>query len=608
MSVVRALSGPEDVVLSNHRNHGHFLTYTGNFLGLIAEVMGREAGVCGGVGGSQHIAFGHFHSNGVQGGMTAIGVGHGLALQRRNQEGIAGIFIGDGTLGQGLVYESMNLASVWGVPALFVVENNGIAQTTPTAATLGGSLEERGRAFGLDTWHLDDSDADFVERAERVVTEVRARRKPGFLVIDAKRLGPHSKGDDLRDPGEMAAIRLRDPLARLGRSLDDSLRGRIDAAAEEFLAEVYREAAASPEATRGEGTHRVFPAGAPLVRQSFPLSAAKNVRASLSQGLADLLDRHPEVLVLGEDLHEPYGGAFKVTAGLSTRFPGRVVSTPISEAGIIGAAIGLALAGFRPVVEVMFADFLTLGMDQIYNHAVKFPGMFADAKVPLVIRAASGGRRGYGPTHSQSPEKLMGAVPGLTVLCPSHHHDPGALLQRAVLDWNSPTVFLEHKLLYAREVDPGGYRELKSDPDDPGAAWFPTLIRGVSTPDVTFVAFGHSVLLAEAAAEQLAEEEVETEIVVPSLVAPLPRRTFANHLSQRRRIVVIEEASGECGFSAELAAVLLQAGYRGSYRRVAPPPAPIPAARSLEGAVLPSEQDVLNAAIASIVADIVSAS
>jgi 2-oxoisovalerate dehydrogenase E1 component len=609
MSVVRALSHPKDVVLSNHRNHGHFLTYSGDFAGLIGEIMGRASGVCGGIGGSQHIAFRRFHSNGVQGGMTGIGVGEALALQRRNEDGIVAIIVGDGTLGQGLLYESLNLASVWGVPALFVVENNGIAQTTPTAATVGGSIEGRGKAFGLDTWQLDDSEPGFMERAETVVNEVRLRRKPGFLVIETRRLGPHSKGDDMRAPADLSAILARDPLTSIGLTLDAAARSRIDATADEFVADVHAEALASPEAAFVEARRRCFPAGSPpaMAEGVQDGNISTTVRASLNYSLASLLAGHPEVLLLGEDLHEPYGGAFKVTAGLSTRFAGRVISTPISEAGIIGASIGLALAGFRPIVEIMFADFLTLGMDQIYNHAVKFPGMFAEARVPLVIRAANGGRRGYGPTHSQSPENLMGAVPGLTVLCPSHHHDPGELLRRAVLDWNSPTVFFEHKLLYGRVVDPAGYRELGADPEDPGAAWFPTLLRGASDPDVTFVAFGNSVLLAEAAAEQLAGEEVATEIVVPSLLAPLAGRTLSKHLSARRRIVVVEEAPAEFGFSAELGAVLLQAGYSGSYRRVAPPPMPIPAARSLETAVLPSERDVLDAAIATIIVDIGSA-
>jgi 2-oxoisovalerate dehydrogenase E1 component len=608
MSVVRALSHATDVVLSNHRNHGHFLTYSGNFPGLIAEIMGRQTGVCGGIGGSQHIAFRHFHSNGVQGGMTAIGVGHALALKRRSEDGIVAVIIGDGTTGQGLLYESLNLASVWELPILFVVENNHIAQTTPTSDTVGGSIEARGAAFGLTTWRLDDAGPRFLEEVEAVVEQVRATRKPGFLVIDTFRLGPHSKGDDLRDEEELKAIAERDPLARFGCELDDEVRQRIDEAADEFLGEVHNQALASPLSSPEPKRHFAdFPRHTPREATAKGESPA-NVRASLNHALDELLAGHPEVLLLGEDLHDPYGGAFKVTAGLSTRFPGRVISSPISEAGVVGAGIGLALAGFRPVVEIMFADFVTLAMDQVYNHAVKFPGMFADARVPLVVRTPSGGRRGYGPTHSQSMENLMAAVPGLTVVFPSRHHDPGLLLRRAVLDWNSPTFFFEHKLLYGRLVESSGYRELAADPADAGSGWFPTLVHGSADPDISLVAYGDSVSLAEAVMAQLAEEEVECEIVIPSLLAPLPRHTLTKHLSTRRRIVVIEEAPAECGFSAELAAALLQAGYSGKYRRVAPYPGPIPAARSLEAAALPSEQNIFDGVVEMILADISSAS
>ena len=164
--------------------------------------------------------------------------------------------------------------------------------------------------------------------------------------------------------------------------------------------------------------------------------------------------------MLGEDLHDPYGGAFKVTAGLSTDFRGRVISTPISEAGVVGAAIGLALAGFRPIVEIMFADFVTLAMDQIYNHAVKFPGMFTTCEVPLVIRTPSGGRRGYGPTHSQSPENLLygGARPDGGVR-QATGTTSAQLLATAAIEWRYPVVFLEHKLLYGESAGPGGLRE-----------------------------------------------------------------------------------------------------------------------------------------------------
>jgi 2-oxoisovalerate dehydrogenase E1 component len=395
MAVVRALNDPHDVVLSNHRNHGHFLTYSGEFHGLVAEIMGRETGVCRGVGGSQHLAYREFHSNGVQGGMTGISVGLALAMKLDERTGIVASIVGDGTMGQGLLYESLNLASVWRVPVLFVVENNGIAQTTRTADTVGGSLLARGEAFGLQAWSVDDADPDLFQRVDDIVAAVRSTRQPGFLVIDTMRLGPHSKGDDLRDDAEMSHIRARDPLTRLGRSLALDVREEIERRNTEFIADVRHFASSSRESTLAVVPSHVFPDTPPPVRRPAVAAGAKGtVRAGLNTALHRLLSEHQEVVVLGEDLHDPYGGAFKVTAGLSTEFAGRVISTPISEAGVVGASIGLALAGYRPIAEIMFADFVSLAMDQLYNHAVKIPALSEQSRVPLVVRTPSGGRRG----------------------------------------------------------------------------------------------------------------------------------------------------------------------------------------------------------------------
>ncbi len=392
ISVVRALDDPEDVVLSNHRNHGHFLTYSGDFLALVAEVMGREAGVCRGWGGSQHIAYRHFHSNGVQGGMMGIGAGLALAHKLRDSSGIVTAIIGDGTLGQGLVYEAMNLASVWNAPLLVVVENNGIAQTTDSRHTLGGDIEARGAAFGLTTWRFRDDDPHFCADVDAVVRRVRDSRRPGFLVLDTRRMGPHSKGDDLRDEAELAGIRGRDPLVALGRHLPPAMREATEARNRAFIDGVRQQANDSPEATLDEPLPHIFTRYVEQPLPSYPdIPAGSSVRQALNATLRHLLASNPRTLLLGEDLHDPYGGAFKVTQGLSTAYPGRVISTPISEAGITGASIGLSLDGFLPVMEVMFADFLSLCMDQIYNHAVKFPGMFRDVAVPLVIRTPCGG-------------------------------------------------------------------------------------------------------------------------------------------------------------------------------------------------------------------------
>ena len=590
MAVVRALHHADDAVLSNHRNHGHFLTYSGDFEGLVAEIMGREAGVCGGIGGSQHLAFRHFHSNGVQGGMTAIGVGQALARKLRGSDGIVVAIIGDGTLGQGLLYESMNLATVWNLPMLFVVEHNRIAQTTPTSETIGGAIELRGQAFGLATWRLDDSQPDFLESTEKVVETVRSAATPGLLVIETKRLGPHSKGDDLRDAGEMEAIRRRDPMMKIAEALPQDLRNAIEGENRQFMADVRSAAEASPEATQLVAEHTIL--RAPRDRNFREARPGGNVRSQINSALEDLLDEFPEVLLLGEDLHDPYGGAFKVTAGLTTKYPGRVISTPISEAGVVGAGIGLAMSGYLPVVEVMFADFVTLGMDQLYNHAVKFPGMFQDIEVPLVIRTPSGGRRGYGPTHSQSPESLIAAIPGITVVYPSHRHEVGRLLKNAVVKWPNPTLFFEHKLLYGEAAEQGEYRTLEAR--EAAERLFPTLVHTLQRdPDLTIVCYGGMLPVVEKFCEELREEELTAEIVAPSLLAPLPKEQLLAHLLQRPRIVVFEECSGDAGFGATLGSALAEAGYRGRFRRLHAPPVPIPAARSLEGRVLPGRSQML---------------
>lgn len=595
MAVVRALR-QDDAIFSTHRNHGHFLTRTGNVLGLVAEIMGRDIGVCGGMGGSQHIAHGTFHSNGIQGGLTAAAVGWALGRKLAKRHAIAAAFIGDGTLGEGLLYESLNLASVWRVPVLFVLENNGIAQTTPTAPLIGGgSIEARARAFGLRTWSLDDADPDLFVKAESIVDDVRAEEAPGVLVIDTARLGPHSKGDDTRDAAEIEAIRRRDPLTRLGERLAASERQAIDFANRQFVDAVRAAAIAAPPATSSSRRHAAD--SAPRPGRPGPRSGDAgdcNVRASLNAALRRLLSEEDSVVLLGEDLHDPYGGAFKVTAGLSTDFPHRVMSTPISEAGIVGAGVGLALAGRRPIVEIMFADFLSLAVDQLVNHAAKLDG-FPGVQVPLVVRTPSGGGRGYGPTHSQSLETLFAGVPGLTVVFPSHRHEAGALLERAVLDWPHPTLFFEHKLAYARSCTPGPFRACIADARDPAAHLFPTLESGPADADVTIVTYGGMVDAVERATDGLKEEELDVHVVVPSLLNPLPRHTLRRVLGSARRVVVVEEAPVHGGLGSEIAALLLETAFTGRFLRVGAPPALIPAARSLEIDVIPNERHIVTA-------------
>jgi 2-oxoisovalerate dehydrogenase E1 component len=505
------------------------------------------------------------------------------------------VIIGDGTLGEGMLYESMNLASIWNAPVLFVVEHNGIAQTTYTRDTIGGDIVARGKAFGLAAWRLSDRDANFSEQVERVVQETRENRRPGMLVIDTGRMGPHSKGDDLRHVSEHEELATGDPLLALGKQLSEEQVASIQSACKSFLAEVEEKALASRVASFDLVPEYSFK---PSVRLDFPKaeSGSTNVRMALNEALHKLLEHDNNVVLLGEDLHDPYGGAFKVTAGLSDKFKGRVISTPISEAGITGAGIGLAMAGKKPIVEIMFADFLTLCMDQIYNHAVKFPGMFADSAVPIVIRAPCGGRRGYGPTHSQSPENIFISVPGLTVIFGSHRHNIGQLLIDASTRWPNPTLFLEHKLLYGEKLGSQGYEEIAPEAGDVAGELFPTLRSGSAEPDITLLSYGGMLPIAEKAARILEDnEELSVEIIAPALLSPMPRFALLKALLHRPRILVVEEAHHQFGFSAEILAMLAENGYRGKVARLGSAPVPIASARSMESVQLPDEEAIVSA-------------
>lgn len=319
---------------------------------------------------------------------------------------------------------------------------------------------------------------------------------------------------------------------------------------------------------------------------------------SLNAALHKTLDEDPAVVVLGEDVLDPYGGAFKVTRGLSTAHPERVWTTPVSEAGMVGVATGMALRGLRPVVEIMFGDFTTLAVDQLVNHAAKFRWMFNDqVRVPLVVRTPMGGRRGYGPTHSQSLEKLLLGVPGLRVVSPAAAGDPGALL-RAAIDDDDPVLFVEHKVqyvtaLWSAEPPP----EVEWD-EQPGGA-IVARVRGAGPPALTITAYGHMAELARLAVERLAfDHEVFAELVVVTQLAPLDVGPVNASAARTRRLLVVEEGTVSFGWGAEvLARIAEDAGAAVIARRLAAPDDPIPACGPLEDLVLPGVDDVVKAAI-----------
>ncbi len=330
------------------------------------------------------------------------------------------------------------------------------------------------------------------------------------------------------------------------------------------------------------------------------------VLGSLNSALHEALRDDERVLVLGEDVLDPYGGAFKVTKGLSTAFPDRVLTTPISEAGFTGVAVGMAMRGLRPVVEIMFGDFLTLAADQLLNHAAKYAWMYAgQVAVPLVVRTPMGGRRGYGPTHSQSIEKHFIGMPGLEVVAPNPFCDPGALLRRCIDD-DRPTVFIENKLMYSRPLEiasEGRVGDLfvrASGTDRPARL---LSFDPFGHADLTIAAYGGMAEMAVAAAERLLlDEELVAEVVLVTDLAEAPIDLLGESLSRSGRLLTVEEGGATCGWGAELIVQVSEACFsqlRAAPRRICAREIPIANSRPLEEATLPQVQDIVRGALAS---------
>ena len=331
---------------------------------------------------------------------------------------------------------------------------------------------------------------------------------------------------------------------------------------------------------------------------------------SLNAGLRQALDDNPQVILLGEDILDPYGGSFKVTRGLSSRFTERVLTTPISEAGITGMAGGMALRGMRPVVEIMFGDFSTLIADQVVNHLAKFSTMYhQDVPVPVVIRTPMGGRRGYGPTHSQSLEKLFLGVPGLTVLAPFHFRGPeedpggpGQLLYQAATQGDSPVFFIEHKLQYLLKLfDESDLTEhtLVDLSQADGYPFYRLALQSAPPPRLTLAAYGFMAHLAMEAMLELAYEyEIFCDLLVPTCLAPFRLEPLFEAVAKTGRLLTLEEGTFSLGWGAEVLArtaetlgpKLRRAG------RLAGAESVIPASPELEAACLPDTADIVKKA------------
>jgi len=598
-----------DYIVGTHRGHGHCIAKGARVDRMMAELMGRADGYCRGLGGSMHIAaldLNILGCNGIVAAGLPIGTGAALAAKLRKTDNVVVAFFGDGGANQGVVHEALNLAAVWKLPAIYLCENNQYALSTATGRTTAGdSIAARAAAYGIPGVRVDGNDVLAVYETVRTAV-ARARRGEGPTLVEAVtyRWGGHSMRANLpeyRTKEEEREWMERDPVARLGSHLVDGKRAtpvrlkELEESVELELDRAVEFAKSSPEPTVELMEASVY---APHAEVSEPATRAGReltMAEALNEALQSEMQRDERVFVMGEDVGL-IGGIFGVTRGLRERFgEDRVRDTPISEATFVGAGVGAAIAGLRPVVEIQIFDFVALTMDQLVNQAAKFRYMLGGRPtVPLVIRGPQGGGIRLAAQHSQSLEAWFVHVPGLVVVAPATPYDAKGLLVSAIRDDN-PVIFLEHKALYATKG---------AVPEAPYAIPLGKADVKRAGTDVTLVATQAMVSRALAAAGDLEKDGVSVEVIDPRTLVPLDEATILASVARTGRLVIAHEAVKRGGWGAELAALVAEHALDvldAPIVRVAARNVPMPYNDSLERATIPSQQDIA-AALRSVVA------
>jgi 2-oxoisovalerate dehydrogenase E1 component len=598
--VVAALE-ESDFVLPLHRNLGVFTTRGVDLDRLLRQLLGREGGFTDGRDRSFH--FGTL-DHGIVGMISHLGamlpVADGLALagRLRGSPRVVVVFSGDGGTSEGDFHEALNLAAVWRLPVIFLVENNGWGLSTPTSEQYACTdLADRASGYGMPGAVIDGNDLPTVMAAVGEAAD-RARRGEGPTLLEAKtyRMRGHEEasGTDYVPPEDLARWAELDPLLRFEAVLDGRgvlPPGERAALRAEIATDVDRRveaalAAPDPDSTVEHETAAVFASSVVTKRPMSPSSdhetldrpESREMRYidAISDALREAMRADERVVLIGQDIAE-YGGAFKVTDGFVAEFgKERVRNTPIIESGALGCALGLALDGFHPMVEMQFGDFISCGFNQIVNNLATTHYRWG-APVPVVIRAPVGGGMGAGPFHSQNIEAYFANVPGLKIVAPATPSDAKGLLLAAFEEPN-PVLYLEHKALYRadREEVPAGWHTV------------PLGEARIARPgrDLTVVTYGIGVRWALEAAGVLADDGAgDLEVIDLRSLRPWDTATVLASVERTGRCLVLHEAPQTGGFGAEIAAVIAEQAFSNldaPVARVGSTDTPVPFSRRLE--------------------------
>ncbi len=543
--------------------------------GLFAEALGRTAGVNKGKGGSPHISdpdSGSMLTTAIVGAGAPIANGLALAAKLRGEKRVTVVNFGDGATSIGAVHEAMNLAGVWKLPIIFMCQNNQIGEYTKIPDyTASPDFAGRAAGYGFKGVKVDANDpVEFHKVMTEVVEDVRAGNGPVFVEAVTLRLGTHAgfTPNELLTKEELEAGRVNWPVPKTRKLLLDAgicteeELTAIDDAAKQEVAEAVEYALAAAETTPEVMFDDVYADPTVVPRRGvYPVREAEAAPTGETRAMAmfeaiisaqdNALEADPGVILMGEDIGDPPGGVFKTSAGLQTKWgKERVRPTPIAEQAIIGAGIGSALVGMRPVTEIMFSDFTAVCMDQIANHAAKQRYMSGSAtNVPMTIRVlTSGGIGGFGAQHSQSLEAWLLHTPGLKVVYPSSVLDAKGLLSSAIWD-EDPVVVMESMALIfgapKQEVPVGDYRIPL------GVA--KTVREGA---DISLITWGWQVHQCLAAAEQLAQEGINAEVLDLRSLMPLDYHRVLDSVKKTGRALVVHAATEFCGLGSEIASTI----------------------------------------------------
>ncbi|MGQ9628576.1 MAG: alpha-ketoacid dehydrogenase subunit alpha/beta [Anaerolineae bacterium] len=619
----------DDYITSTHRGHGHCHAHGDSHARtpeerqehlnkMMAELCGKATGYCKGRGGSMHIAdvaHGNLGATGIVGGNLPVATGAGLSIKLRGTDQVVLCFFGDGAANTGNFHESLNLASAWNLPVIYICENNLYGMSVPfKKASKLENIADRACAYGIPGVVVDGMDVLAVREAVSEAAK-RARRGEGPTLIECKtyRWYGHSRSDPrvYRTREEEAAWHSRDPIVLLKDKLLEA-----EIATEEEIAEVERKAReaiekatefalSSPDPHPDELCKDVYiitkyshPSIEDIEREKElrervrkdPNMRIITYRDALNEALREELLRDERVFIMGEDVGL-YGGAYQVTKGLFEEFgEERVMDTPISEAIIGGAAVGAAMAGMRPVAEIMYVDFTPLAMDQIANQGAKNRYMFGGKTiVPMVIRTEGGTGRSIAAHHSQSLEALWMHFPGIYLVMPSTPYDAKGLLKASIRDDN-PVMFIEHKSIYGTKgpvpeeeyIIPLGVADVKRE-----------------GKDVTILAYSLMLLRALEAAEILAKEGIDAEVIDPRTLKPLDIDTIVESVKKTGRLVGVTEGYRTNSVLTEIMAQVNERAFDwldAPMVRVSAADVPVPMSAALESAAIPSANDIVSAA------------